>query len=167
MAPSPVMTVGLEVHARLRVPEKIFCSCPNLYGEPPNTLVCPVCLGLPGSLPVFNQDAAVCAIQAGVAMGCTIHPRSEFDRKNYFYPDLPRNYQITQYRFPLCTGGQLTVGGNSVRLRRIHLEEDAGRCLHQAGKPTRIDLNRAGSPLVRRTSDSRHRRGHREGSCRA
>ncbi len=149
MASTPEMTVGLEVHARLKTSHKIFCACQYEYGQPPNTLVCPVCLGLPGTLPVFNMAAAHLALRVGMALNCTIDQRSEFARKNYFYPDLPRNYQITQYRFPLCTGGHLAAEDElDVRLRRIHLEEDAGRTLHRKGGATRIDMNRAGTPLM-------------------
>jgi len=137
-------TVGLEIHVRLNTPHKIFCYCPNRADGAPNTHTCPVCLGLPGTLPVLNPEVKEPALRLALALGCTIARVSEFSRKNYFYPDLPRNYQITQQRWPLATGGQL----EEVGLERIHLEEDAGRSRHQDGGWNLVDLNRAGTPLA-------------------
>src|SRR5256885_11484718 len=140
--------IGLEVHARLLTRTKIFCACPTLFGSEPNTNVCPVCLGYPGALPVLNRKAVELALRAAVANGCEIHPHSIFARKNYFYPDLPKGYQISQFDQPLATGGH--VGG--VRLRRIHMEEDAGKLIH-AAKESLVDLNRAGVPLIEIVSE--------------
>ena len=140
--------IGLEVHARLLTRTKIFCSCATAFGAPPNTHVCPVCLGYPGALPVLNRKAVDLAIRIGLATGCTVHNDSVFARKNYFYPDLPKGYQISQFDKPLATGG--TVRG--VRLRRIHMEEDAGKLLHERDASL-VDLNRAGTPLVEIVSE--------------
>ena len=158
MAPRLRPTVGLEIHVRLATGHKLFCGCAFRFGAEPNTLVCPVCLGLPGSLPVLDRAAVDLALRTGAALGCRSHPVSEFERKNYFYPDLPKNYQITQYARPLLTGGRLPLPGSKgqeVRLRRIHLEEDAGRTLAvpaPGGRTTsgdiRVDFNRAGTPLM-------------------
>ena len=142
------VTVGLEIHVRLLTPTKLFCGCANRYGAPANTLVCPVCLGLPGSLPVLQPGAAEQGWRVGLALGCDLARRSIFARKNYFYPDLPRNYQITQYDDPLGREGGLRVGDLDVRLRRIHLEEDAGRTRDGNGTQGGVDLNRAGTPLL-------------------
>jgi aspartyl-tRNA(Asn)/glutamyl-tRNA(Gln) amidotransferase subunit B len=148
---SPEPVIGLEVHVRLRTRTKIFCGCRNAYGGAPNTRTCPVCLGLPGTLPVLNAEAVDLALRLGTALRCRVAPRSAFARKSYFYPDLPRNYQITQHAEPLCTGGALAVGPpddrRGIPLRRLHLEEDAGKSLAGAAG-TRVDLNRAGAPLV-------------------
>jgi aspartyl-tRNA(Asn)/glutamyl-tRNA(Gln) amidotransferase subunit B len=147
--------VGLEVHCELRTATKLFCSCRNAFGEEPNTLVCPVCLGLPGSLPVLNAAAVELAMRIGGALHCEIRP-SIFHRKNYFYPDMPKDYQITQYDEPICVGGWLELpGGPRVRIVRAHLEEDTGKSTHM-GETGRIheataslvDYNRAGVPLV-------------------
>ena len=143
MAPQWEAVIGLEVHARLLTATKIFCGCPTTFGAPPNTHVCPVCLGYPGSLPVMNRRAVELAMRAALATGCTIHERSIFARKNYFYPDLPKGYQISQFDQPLATGGAI---GN-VRILRIHLEEDAGKLIHH-GDVSHADLNRAGTPLI-------------------
>jgi aspartyl-tRNA(Asn)/glutamyl-tRNA(Gln) amidotransferase subunit B len=140
--------IGLEVHARLLTATKIFCGCPTTFGAPPNTQVCPVCLGYPGALPVMNGKAVELAMRAALATGCTVNERSIFARKNYFYPDLPKGYQISQFDQPLATGGRI---GN-VRLRRIHLEEDAGKLLHH-GEVSHVDLNRAGTPLIEIVSE--------------
>jgi len=144
--------IGLEVHAQLLTRSKIFCSCSTAFGAPPNTQVCPVCLGLPGALPALNRGAVEMAIKAGKAFGCAIAPRSVWARKNYFYPDLPKGYQISQYELPICKGGAIPVPqpDGSVRrvaLTRIHLEEDAGKNVHGAGG-SQVDLNRSGVPLV-------------------
>lgn len=146
--------IGLEVHVQLATRTKLFCGNAAEFGAPPNTHVCPVCLGLPGALPVLNGAAVGLALRAALGLGCRVHAWSEFARKNYFYPDLPRGYQITQYQRPLATGGRLESadgagGSRVVRIRRVHVEEDAGKLLHDrlAGR-TAVDLNRAGVPLV-------------------
>ena len=147
--------IGLEIHAQLRTATKIFCSCPAGHGADPNSSVCAVCLGLPGALPVLNSAAVDLAIRAALALGCVVHERSAFARKHYFYPDLPKGYQITQYDRPLATGGLLPADmagpAYPVRIERLHLEEDAGKSLHGPGAgtgTTGIDFNRAGVPLV-------------------
>ena len=139
--------IGLEVHVQLLTRTKLFCGCSTKFGLPPNSATCPVCLGLPGSLPVMNRAAFELALKAALALNGQIAPVTKWDRKNYFYPDLPKNYQISQYDQPLCTGGYLEIPGRSVRLIRIHLEEDAGKLIHE-GKISKVDLNRAGTPLL-------------------
>jgi aspartyl-tRNA(Asn)/glutamyl-tRNA(Gln) amidotransferase subunit B len=150
--------VGLEIHAQLLTASKIFCGCSTKFGAAPNTHLCPVCLGLPGALPVLNGTAVDHAIRAALALGCTIHETSIFARKNYFYPDLPKGYQISQYEQPLATEGLVAAKSDywapdyDIRIRRIHLEEDAGKLLHDGvADPSRrsyVDLNRAGTPLI-------------------
>jgi aspartyl-tRNA(Asn)/glutamyl-tRNA(Gln) amidotransferase subunit B len=140
--------IGLEVHARLLTRTKIFCACPTTFGAPPNTNVCPVCLGYPGALPVLNRTAVELAIRMGLATGCEVHERSVFARKNYFYPDLPKGYQISQFDKPLATGGRV----NDVRITRIHMEEDAGKLMHERDVSL-VDLNRAGTPLIEIVSE--------------
>ena len=145
--------IGLEVHAQLLTRTKAFCGCSTSFGQRPNTNVCPVCLGLPGSLPVLNADAVAFAVRIALALGCTVHERSVFARKNYFYPDLPKGYQISQYDLPLSTDGflDIQVEGASARrvgIARVHMEEDAGKNLHGVGGESVVDLNRAGTPLV-------------------
>jgi len=140
--------IGLEIHAQLLTVSKIFCGCSTAYGAEPNTHVCPVCLGMPGSLPVLNRAAVDYAIRAALALGCTIHETSIFARKNYFYPDLPKGYQISQYELPLATHGLF----EGVRITRVHLEEDAGKSLHEgfvdSSRKTYVDFNRTGVPLI-------------------
>jgi len=140
--------IGLEVHAQLLTKSKIFCGCSTAFGAPPNTQVCQVCLGLPGALPSLNRAVVEMAIKAGKAFGCRIAERSIWARKNYFYPDLPKGYQISQFELPICSGGAVPVPGlRSIALERIHLEEDAGKNIHAAGG-SEVDLNRSGVPLI-------------------
>jgi aspartyl-tRNA(Asn)/glutamyl-tRNA(Gln) amidotransferase subunit B len=150
--------IGLEIHVQLRTRAKLFCADSTQFGDAPNTHVCPVCLGLPGALPVLNAEAVELAVRAAVAFGCEVHETSIFARKNYFYPDLPKGYQISQFERPLATGGLFPTaddgGGPPVRVRRIHLEEDAGKSLHdRVPDATAVDLNRAGTPLVEIVSE--------------
>ncbi len=148
--------VGLEVHAQLLTRSKLFCGCANRFGSPPNVLVCPVCLGLPGALPVLNRHAVTLALRAALALGCRVNETSIFERKNYFYPDLPKGYQISQYVLPLAIEGSLAFDGpggeRRVRIARLHMEEDAGKLLHEGFAwsldKSGVDLNRAGVPLV-------------------
>ena len=147
------VVIGVEVHAQLRTKSKMFCGCSTAFGRSPNSQTCPVCLGLPGSLPVINKAAVEMAVRAGLALNCTIGPENRFARKNYFYPDLPKGYQISQYEAPVCEHGwiEIAVGGTTkrVRIRRAHLEEDAGKNLHGASSgKSLVDLNRAGTPLL-------------------
>jgi aspartyl-tRNA(Asn)/glutamyl-tRNA(Gln) amidotransferase subunit B len=150
--------IGLEVHAQLLTQTKIFCGCSTAFGAPPNHHTCPVCLGLPGVLPVLNAQVVELALRAGLALGCRVNPTSVWSRKNYFYPDLPKGYQITQFDLPLCEWGALTfdtpAGERTVRIRRIHMEEDAGKSVHDAGGGVSlVDLNRAGTPLIEIVSE--------------
>ena len=150
--------IGLEVHAQLQTTTKIFCRCETAFGEEANTRTCPVCIGMPGVLPVLNKKAVEYIIKTGLATHCTISPTSRFARKNYFYPDLPKGYQISQYELPLCEKGyvEIVVDGNVKRIgiTRIHLEEDAGKNLHQTGGgASLVDLNRAGTPLMEIVSE--------------
>lgn len=143
--------IGLETHVQLGTSSKMFCGCATDFAAPPNSQVCPVCLGYPGSLPVPNEVAIQYTVRAGLMLGCEINLYSKFDRKSYFYPDMPKNYQISQYDMPLCLGGgvEIEVNGESrtVRLRRIHLEEDTGKNVHFA-RTSGVDFNRAGTPLM-------------------
>jgi aspartyl-tRNA(Asn)/glutamyl-tRNA(Gln) amidotransferase subunit B len=147
--------IGLEVHAQLLTETKIFCGCSTRFGDAPNSNVCPVCLGLPGTLPVLNKRAVEMGILASLALNCTVHEHSRFARKNYFYPDLPKGYQISQYELPLATDGWIGIGqrGKSKRIgiTRLHLEEDAGKSLHDgfpdSDEKTYVDFNRCGTPL--------------------
>lgn len=139
--------IGLEVHVELETGTKLFCGCRNEFGAAPNTLVCPVCTGMPGALPVLNKKAVVLAITAGLGLNCNISKESMFDRKNYYYPDLPKGYQTTQHGRPLCTDGYVCTGDRRIGIERIHLEEDAGKLVHEVDK-TYVDFNRSGVPLV-------------------
>jgi aspartyl-tRNA(Asn)/glutamyl-tRNA(Gln) amidotransferase subunit B len=140
-------TIGVEVHAQLKTTTKLFCGCPVSFGDDANTNVCSVCLGLPGVLPFLNKKAVELAIKAGLALNCKIHTRSIFARKNYFYPDLPKGYQITQYRFPIATDGKISVEGKEIRIKRVHLEEESAKSIHEKDKSL-IDYNRSGVPLI-------------------
>src|SRR6516225_9786951 len=154
--------IGLETHVQLKTKSKMWCGCANGFGAPPNTNVCPVCLGLPGVLPVANEEALRLTALTGLLLNCTIAPVAKFDRKNYFYPDMPKNFQISQYDMPLCTNGSLPLHDvaypkdaqknivthdKEVRLVRIHLEEDVAKSFHFENS-TGIDFNRAGTPLM-------------------
>jgi len=153
--------IGLEVHVQLATATKIFCGCPTSFGAPPNTNVCPVCLGLPGALPVLSRQAVDLAIKGGLALHCQVRPRSRFARKNYFYPDLPKGYQISQYDEPLAEHGyvDIVVDGTSRRIgvTRVHMEDDAGKSMHDGFKDSDrysyVDLNRSGTPLIEIVSD--------------
>ncbi|HEX9287174.1 MAG TPA: Asp-tRNA(Asn)/Glu-tRNA(Gln) amidotransferase subunit GatB, partial [Thermoanaerobaculia bacterium] len=155
--------IGLEVHAQLLTRSKIFCGCPVTVGAPPNSATCPVCLGFPGTLPVLNREAVALAMRLALAVGATVHADSRFARKNYFYPDLPKGYQISQYDRPFATGGGIDIdtlsGPKRIRLVRIHLEEDAGKLLHEnpfgdvPPSLSLVDWNRAGVPLVEIVSE--------------
>jgi len=146
--------IGLEVHLQLNTATKIFCGCANQFGALPNTLTCPVCLGLPGSLPVVNEKALECAMKVGLALNCTINPFVKFDRKNYFYPDCPKAYQISQFDLPICSNGYLITeleggGEKKIRINRAHLEEDAGKLIHDdTHNCSLVDYNRTGTPLM-------------------
>ena len=141
-------TIGLEIHVQLKTKSKMFCRCNNeAFQAKPNTTVCPICLGMPGMLPVANKQAVLWTLKTGIALNCTINKIAKFDRKHYFYPDLPKGYQISQYDEPFCSGGYLEIDSHKVRLNRIHLEEDAGKLIHSDGKSL-VDLNRAGTPLM-------------------
>src|ERR1700681_3865734 len=147
--------IGLEVHAQLLTKTKIFCGCSTQFGDSPNSNTCPVCLGLPGTLPILNKRAVEMGMRAALALNCQVHEHSRFDRKNYFYPDLPKGYQISQYELPIATGGwvEIVQDGRTKRIgiTRLHLEEDAGKSLHdgfpQSAEKTYVDYNRCGTPL--------------------
>lgn len=145
--------IGIEVHAQLRTRSKLFCGCATTFGLPPNSQTCPVCLGLPGALPVVNARAVDMAVRTGLALNCTVRSTSQFARKQYFYPDLPKGYQISQYERPICEHGRIALSlhgrTTTVGIRRAHLEEDAGKHLHAPQRPgSFVDLNRAGTPLL-------------------
>ena len=148
-----IPTIGLEIHAELSTRSKIFCTCPVDFGGEPNTRCCPVCTGMPGTLPVLNKTAVEYTVKAGLALNCDINEHSKLDRKNYFYPDLPKAYQISQFDLPICKNGGLTIntpqGEKFIRIERIHLEEDAGKLLHDGyDKYSLADYNRCGVPLI-------------------
>jgi aspartyl-tRNA(Asn)/glutamyl-tRNA(Gln) amidotransferase subunit B len=153
--------IGLEIHAQLLTATKIFCGCSTRFGDPPNTNVCPVCLGLPGALPVLNRQAVDFAARAALALGCRLNPRSVFARKNYFYPDLPKGYQISQYDQPLAEAGRVVIGSGAgaraIGITRVHLEEAAGKSLHDgfldSDQKTYLDYNRSGVPLIEIVSE--------------
>src|SRR5271155_2607326 len=152
--------IGLEVHVQLSTASKIFCSCSTQFGAAPNTNVCPVCLGLPGALPVLNRKVVDFAVLAAMALNCRINETSIFARKNYFYPDLPKGYQISQYDKPLAEFGKIDIatvdGAKTIGITRLHLEEDAGKSLHEGfadSETTAIDLNRSGVPLIEIVSE--------------
>src|SRR5579862_1690465 len=150
--PMYVASVGMEVHAELSTRSKMFCRCPVGFGGEPNTRVCPVCLGLPGSLPLPNEAAIEMVIRAALALNCQISAESKFARKNYFYPDLPKGYQISQYTNPIGFSGWLDIaaagGTKRINIRRVHLEEDTGKLMHLPGGGSGVDYNRAGVPLM-------------------
>ena len=152
-APKGRLIVGLKITVKLRTSTKLFCGCAVRFGAPPNSLTCPVCLGHPGALPVLNREALRCAAKTAMALGCRILPRTSWDRKSYWYPDLPKNYQISQNEFPVGLEGAVELpradgSVKTVRIRRVHLEEDAGKSLHDAPDATLVDLNRAGTALL-------------------
>ncbi|MBF0463903.1 MAG: Asp-tRNA(Asn)/Glu-tRNA(Gln) amidotransferase subunit GatB [Nitrospirae bacterium] len=145
--------IGLEIHAQMLTKTKMFCGCSTKFGSEPNSQTCPVCIGMPGVLPVINQKAVEFTVRAGLALGCKISSYNRFARKNYFYPDLPKGYQISQYELPICLGGAVVLnmenGQRTIELTRIHMEEDAGKNIHEGtGDYSNVDLNRAGVPLM-------------------
>src|ERR1051325_2511709 len=158
--------IGLEVHVQLLTHTKIFCGCSTKFGAPPNSNTCPVCLGLPGALPVLNRKAVAMAVKASLALNCTVNRKSIFARKNYFYPDLPKGYQISQYDQPLAEHGWIVIHTAGVErkigITRLHMEEDAGKSIHDgfldSDRKTYVDLNRSGVPLSEIVSEPDLRR---------
>src|SRR5437899_2115472 len=145
------IVIGLEVHVQLLTRSKLFCGCSTQFGLPPNSATCPVCIGMPGVLPVMNRTAFELALKAALALNCQIARFTKWDRKNYYYPDLPKNYQISQYDLPFSHDGWLEIEGKRIGIIRVHLEEDAGKMLHDeqgGGHDSLVDLNRAGTPLL-------------------
>ncbi len=141
--------IGLETHVELATKSKIFCSCSTQFGGAPNTHCCPVCMGMPGTLPVLNKTVLEYAVKAGLALNCTINRRTRFDRKNYFYPDLPKGYQVSQLYIPLCRNGSVDLGSKTIRIHEIHMEEDAGKLIHDGETGlSHADYNRCGVPLI-------------------
>jgi len=153
------IVIGLEVHCELSTKTKIFCSFPTEFGGEPNTHCCPICMAMPGTLPVLNEKVVEYAVKAGLATNCEIARNSKNDRKNYFYPDLPKAYQISQFDMPLCYGGNIDIEDangekKTIRITRIHIEEDAGKLNHdEYGRGSFVDLNRAGVPLIEIVSE--------------
>ena len=150
--------VGLEIHVELSTKSKIYCSCSTQFGSEANTQICPVCVGMPGALPVLNKSVVEYAVRAGIATNCSITEYSKQDRKNYFYPDLPKAYQISQFDLPICTGGYVDIdtdgGKKRIGITRIHIEEDAGKLIHDTKEDcSLIDYNRAGIPLIEIVSE--------------
>ncbi|MCB0749386.1 MAG: Asp-tRNA(Asn)/Glu-tRNA(Gln) amidotransferase subunit GatB, partial [Ignavibacteriae bacterium] len=148
--------IGLEVHAQLLTDTKIFCGCSTKFGNPANTNVCPICLGHPGVLPVLNKKVVEFTTLMGLATNCTINERSTFERKNYFYPDLPKGYQISQFELPICEHGYIEIKTDKekkIGITRIHMEEDAGKSIHDQGFDTLVDVNRCGVPLIEIVSE--------------
>ena len=150
--------IGLEVHAQLKTKTKIFCNCSTAFGAPPNTHTCPVCLGMPGVLPVLNKKVVDFTLRMALATHCEVNPESRFARKNYFYPDLPKGYQISQYELPIAKNGWITIATNGdknkIGINRIHMEEDAGKLIHAPDRPvSRVDFNRTGVPLIEIVSE--------------
>jgi len=151
------IVIGLEVHAQLLTKTKLFCGCTTPFGAQPNTHGCPVCLGMPGSLPVLNRAAVEMAVRMGLALGCRINAKSIFARKHYFYPDLPKAYQISQYELPVCEGGELPIAVDgqeyTIGITRVHMEEDAGKLIHDQDVDSLFDVNRCGTPLIEIVSE--------------
>ena len=147
------IVIGLEVHVQLKTDSKIFCSCSTKFESPPNSNICPVCCGYPGVLPLFNKKALGLGVRVGLALNCSINDKIYFERKNYFYPDLPKNYQISQYKMPLGENGFLELPcGKKIGVTRVHLEEDAGKSIHSENYSL-VDLNRTGTPLLEIVSE--------------
>jgi aspartyl-tRNA(Asn)/glutamyl-tRNA(Gln) amidotransferase subunit B len=143
-----IPTIGLEIHAELRTNSKMFCSCKNdSLEKEPNINICPICMSHPGTLPVINEEAVKMVIKTGLALDCEIAPQSRFERKNYFYPDLPKGYQISQYALPLCQNGFLQINSRRIKIERVHLEEDTAKLIHESDHSL-LDFNRAGVPLM-------------------
>ena len=151
------LTVGLEVHIQLSTKTKMFCQCISRYGEEPNSLTCPICLAMPGSLPIINQEAINMAVKLSHALNFDVNNNTSFSRKNYYYPDLPKGYQITQFNDPICKNGKLEIEDKdkkyTIGITRAHLEEDSGKLIHHSDNCSFVDLNRAGSPLIEIVSE--------------